>query len=53
MSFTKTLIGFLFGLSLGLPAAGQTVVEVLAGADQKLLAYLANTQSLKANFLHE
>lgn len=53
MSFTRTLIGFLFGLSLGLPAAGQTVVEVLAGADQKLLAYLANTQSLKANFLHE
>ena len=53
MPFVKTFIGFLVGLSLGLSAAGQTVVEVLAGADQKLLAYLATTQTLQADFLHE
>ena len=46
-----TALVFIFCLPF--VAWGQTVVEVLAGADQKLLAYLASTQSLQADFLHE
>ena len=45
-----TALVFIFCLPF--VAWGQTVVEVLAGADQKLLAYLASTQSLQADFLH-
>lgn len=49
----RHLTAFVVCLCLPFMAMGQTVVEVLAGADQKLLAYLASTQSLRADFLHE
>lgn len=41
------------GFMLAPSVRAQTVVQVIAGADQMLLQYLTTTQSLQAQFLHE